>query len=112
MWDWIRAYGTPLYETFWRIRGMQEYKFIYKKSLTQELLDFGLAVEEVNKIAQTIYEELQAEASIHFGQPYFNTATIAGLLRMMVKRLAERYNKPLKIEEKFPRTPWWVSEVQ
>src|SRR5699024_4292664 len=31
MWDWIRAYGTSLYGTFWTIQGMKEYEFIYKK---------------------------------------------------------------------------------
>ena len=25
MWDWLRAYGVPLYDTFWTIQGMDEY---------------------------------------------------------------------------------------
>ena len=32
MWDWLRAYGTPFYDIFWKIRAYEEYKFIYKKS--------------------------------------------------------------------------------
>ena len=35
MWDWIKAYKVPLYETFWSIRGMKEYEFIYKKELSE-----------------------------------------------------------------------------
>ena len=39
MWDWIRAYGVPFYETFWNMRGMQEYKFMYHKNLSDEISD-------------------------------------------------------------------------
>ena len=39
MWDWVKAYGVPLYGTFWFIRGMKEYQFIYHKTIRQELAD-------------------------------------------------------------------------
>lgn len=32
------------------------------------------------------------EASLHFGQSYFNTATIAGVFRMLLKKLAKEYS--------------------
>lgn len=37
MWDWIRAYGVPFYDTFWIIMGRKEYKFIYGHSFEKEL---------------------------------------------------------------------------
>lgn len=39
MWDWIKAYNVPFYETFWQIRGAKEYEFIYKKKVSQEIRD-------------------------------------------------------------------------
>ena len=51
MWDWIRAYGVPLYDTFWDLLGMREYKFIYKKDFFEEFIDIGITdTEEVRKI--------------------------------------------------------------
>ena len=51
------------------------------------------------------------EASIHFGQPYFNTVTMAGIYRMMLKRFAAEHNVefPLKSHDETPKTPWWVN---
>ena len=36
MWDWIRAYGVPFYNTFWGILGRKEYQFIYGYSVPEE----------------------------------------------------------------------------
>ena len=48
------------------------------------------ATDMLTKHVQTLSEK----ASVHFGQPYFNTATVAGLMRMMVKEIA----RELKVE--------------
>jgi len=87
MWDWIKAYRVPDYETFWIIRGMQEYEFIYKKSPLQELLDLGLSSDKVDKAIKNIYKDFHEKTSTHFSQQYLNSATIAGLIRMMIKKL-------------------------
>ena len=51
MWDWIRAYSVPLYETFWSIMGIKEYEFIYKKSFVRELANIissaGLEFDDI-----------------------------------------------------------------
>jgi len=108
MWDWIKAYKVPYYEEFWKIRGMQEYKFIYKKSIVQELLDLGFTKKEIEYEAKEIYEELLNETSYHFGQPYLNSVTMAGLLRMMIKKLAYKHGKQLTSSETKPNKPWWI----
>ena len=43
MWDWLRAYGVPLYDTFWTIQGMDEYKKIYGVSVMEEFRSRGLS---------------------------------------------------------------------
>lgn len=116
MWDWIRAYGVPLYGTFWSIRGMKEYQFIYHKTIRQELVDIlmraGIAPDnkEVIKVTEGYMREMCQQASVHFAQPYFNVATIAGIYRMMLKALAKKYGVSFPIpteNESTSRTPWW-----
>ena len=68
MWDWIKAYRVPFYDTFWSILGQKEYEFIYKKTVIQELEDLGITEpEEIKEKFAYINKELVKEASIHFG---------------------------------------------
>ena len=108
MWDWIRAYGVPFYETFWNIRGIYEYKFIYKRSPMDELVLLGITDPDQFRDE---YKKVKREASNHFGQPYLNSVTVAGLFRMALKEIAKKRGKSLvSVEEMHstPRTPWWM----
>lgn len=93
MWDWIKAYRVPYYDTFWGIQGMKEYEFIYKKSVNEEveyiLSQTDLCKDQLEEILQKTFAAVKKEASIHFGQPYFNTATMAGMYRMAFQTLAK-----------------------
>jgi len=118
MWDWIYAYKIALYETFWSIMGMKEYKFIYQKGVMDEIKDIIAAskVSENPEYLETLFnihlQATQKEASIHFGQPYFNSATMAGRYRMMLKEIARSLNVafPLKYtNENKPTKPWWTT---
>lgn len=97
MWDWIKAYKVPFYETFWQIRGEKEYEFIYKKKISEEIQDIldqcgkSSSDAEVEAVLAQCIKSVSKEASIHFGQPYFNTATMAGLYRMMLKSFADSF---------------------
>jgi len=87
IWDWLKAYKSTFYETFWFNRGMLEYEFIYKKKFTQEIIDLGMDHDMLEKQYKEIFENLFKKVSTHFAQPYMNSATIAGLFRMMIKNL-------------------------
>ena len=86
MWDWIRAYKTSLYDTFWIIQGMKEYEIIYKKSLNEEFEENNISYN--SNFEKSIKEEIR-NASYHFGDQYMNSATIAGIIRMIIKRYRE-----------------------
>lgn len=83
MWDWIRAYATPFYDTFWMIQGIKEYETIYGKSFNEELKKQNLVNKE--KLISLFQEELH-NTTYHFGSPYLNSATIAGVLRIILKK--------------------------
>lgn len=117
MWDWIKAYGVPFYGSFWFVRGRKEYQFVYGKTISQELADIFMYVgiapdsKEAVEVTKSCMQEMCQQASFHFGQPYFNTATLAGLFRMLLKSLAQKYKVsfPIPLEnEATHRTPWWV----
>ena len=116
MWDWIRAYGVPFYETFWQILGMKEYRFIYKVNFEQEIADIlrAAGLEYNDEIQNTINDTIQQvkkDAGIHYGHPEFNTATMAGIYRMAAKRIAAIYGVAFPINREKgeePATPWWA----
>jgi len=116
MWDWIKAYSVPFYNTFWGILGAKEYEFVYGKSVAQEIKDILNSAEieyneAVEKIIKDIQYETMANAGVHFGHPYFNTATMAGIHRMTLKKFANYYGIvfPLCADQKDePKVPWWL----
>jgi len=112
MWDWIKAYKVPFYDTFWGIMGMREYEFIYHKTVMKEIRDMKLfspdQEEELENAMKEIMREVAAMTSYHFGQPYMNTATVAGGYRMALKKLARRYGKSFPTTPTISERPWWI----
>lgn len=115
MWDWIKAYKVAYYDTFWDYMGLKEYKFIYGKTVSSELAiirKFAPNID-VDKVIKEAMKKLKGKASVHFGQPYFNNATIAGLYRLMIEDIAKTCNVPFPIQEeetKKRKKPWWYEE--
>jgi hypothetical protein len=89
MWDWLIAYGTAHYETFWLLAGFREYEFIYKRSISDELNFLGMSGKnEMGEFAQTALKDSIQKTTRHFGHSFPNAATIAGALRMALKAAA------------------------
>lgn len=83
MWDWLRAYGTPFYDTFWVKQGIKEYEFIYHKSLKEEFEERN--IDDFEKFNKIVEEQIQ-QTTFHYGHPYLNSATFAGVLRISLKK--------------------------
>lgn len=97
---------------------MREYRFIYKHS-------FGSAVNYIKdhaKISKSDAEiecfikhkikKVQENASIHWGQNYWNTATYAGQYRMLIKALAEYLGVDIKsLADIKEDTVWWYYDM-
>ena len=114
MWDWIRAYKVTFYGTFWVLMGMREYKHMYRKSFSSEINDIlecaGVHRSHIDELIKENMRIIGNEASNHFGQPYFNASTIAGLYRMMLKRITKELGISFPIEnsrESRLVAPWW-----
>lgn len=85
MWDWLKSYAVPFYDTFWIDQGYEEYEKIYSISITDELKKRNIFEKSELKRFNDIFEKQCKNASYHFGDPHFNIATIAGILRMSFK---------------------------
>ena len=103
MWDWLKAYKVPMYGSFEAIMAQREYKFIYGKNFEQELEDIFSRANLT--LSDEIYSEINSqiakvirETENHFGQPYLNISTIAGVYRMVLKETAKRYAVKFPIE--------------
>lgn len=90
MWDWLNAYAVPFYDTFWSIQGMLEYERIYGVSFREELRKRGIKRENQDEINE-IFKCQVEKASYHFGDPYLNVATLAGIYRMVLKEYDLRH---------------------
>lgn len=67
MWDWLRAYAVPLYDTFWDHLGRKEYEFIYHKSFYSELVDLGITdPAEANKLMEHFLPQIIKEVGHHY----------------------------------------------
>jgi len=64
MWDWLRAYGVPFYDTFWWVNGIEEYKKIYGRSYAEELRTRGISPED--PAFKAVLDEQRQKASYHF----------------------------------------------
>lgn len=118
MWDWIRAYGVPFYGTFWNIIAKKEYKFIYHKSVEKEIVDILCSAgksrcdKEIDELIKKNVCLLDEQASTYFGQYYFNSATMAGLYRIMLKNIAKSLGVCFPVKnrcENKVESPWWLN---
>lgn len=82
MWDWIKSYKVLFYDTFWFLQGLDEYENIYGITFENDLVQHNIDEKDFNNLDLKF---LFQKASIHFGDPHFNRATIAGLLRIFIK---------------------------
>ncbi|EDU36470.1 MULTISPECIES: HNH endonuclease [Clostridium] len=79
MWDWLSAYGTTFYDTFWAIQGIKE----YNKSLKEEFEVRN--IKDINKFKEIVTEQIE-KTTFHYGHPYLNSATLAGVIRSVLKK--------------------------
>ena len=98
MLDWIKAHREEYPHDFWLHAAMREYAFIYGKSVEEEIRNLlercgkrdSEHEEEAFAQLKLLSNEASVKATCHFGQPYFNTATQAGLLKIALKELSIR----------------------
>lgn len=91
MWDWLMAYKSAFYNTFWQDEGLREYKFLYKRTMDEDLGFLAQnGVDTSFEALKPVISEAVNNSMRHFGQACPNKATAAGMYRMMIKDLARQ----------------------
>lgn len=70
---------------------MEEYEKIYRTKFENDIEPFEkhITSEEAKELINIDMKNL---ATNHFGQSYLNSATIAGLMRILIKKLRVKFN--------------------
>jgi hypothetical protein len=82
-WDWLKAQKATFYDTYWILRGMQEYSKIYKEEITESMLRLNNLTHEA---FSAFLKEQTNFVAIHFGEGRLNPSTIAGIMRSFIKQ--------------------------
>lgn len=88
MWDWIKSFRNPFYDTFWQNQAMQEYERIYHKSFLEELKERNILS---NHSALAFWNLKTGKTSYHFGHPYKNVSTITGKYKLHLDAFDAKY---------------------
>jgi hypothetical protein len=91
MWRWLRATNVPLYETYWTIRGFEEFEVMFGRRPLEFILKAGV---DGHALTADFKESLDGEfekAVIHFGEGRLNPSTIACVIAEAEKKLADRH---------------------
>lgn len=88
MWDWIKSFHNPFYDTFWQNRAMKEYERIYHKDFLEELQDRNIIS---NHAALNFWNLKTGRTSYHFGHPYGNVSTITGNYKLHLDAFDAKY---------------------
>lgn len=88
MWDWIKSFRNPFYDTFWQNQAMQEYERIYHKSFLEELKERNILS---NHSSLAFWNLKTGKTSYHFGHPYKNVSTITGKYKLHLDAFDAKY---------------------
>jgi hypothetical protein len=80
MWVWLRAHAASFYGTYWQVRGLREYEYIYKEKPFAGLSDIESVMPKVNAALEVYFKK----TSTHWGQGKVNPSTVAWLIRQVI----------------------------
>lgn len=87
MWIWLRAHAADFYKTYWYLRGIREYEFIFgvKPFLGLESGNYLPKFKDgINKYFK--------DTSTHWGQGKINQATFAWVIRQVEMEVQQNLN--------------------
>ncbi|MFD2755637.1 HNH endonuclease [Comamonas terrae] len=85
MWTWLKAHAVPYYGSYWQLRGLQEYEFVFGTKPFKDLDSLPDFEDQLKAMAK----ELSGTTSTHWGQGKLNPSTVAWLIHQVEQRLAK-----------------------
>ena len=87
MWIWIHAHATPLYETFWSIRGEKEFEKMFGRKPFSNIDNDSVSTKDLESLGRAAMNS----AIVHFGEGHMNPSTIACILYEVEKNIQKNY---------------------
>jgi hypothetical protein len=91
MWTWLRATCVPFYDTYWTVRGWNEFELMFGRP---PLLWLDAANIDRHAVHEAFQEMLAGEierATLHFGEGRLNPSTIACIMMEAETKLADQF---------------------
>ena len=85
MWLWLRAHAVPLYDTYWTLRGMEEFEKIFKRKPFSDITDDKCSEEKKRAMFSVLFRKV----SVHYGEGRLNPATLAWMLAQIEKQIKD-----------------------
>lgn len=90
MWIWIRATAVGFYDSYWLVRGLQEFESMFGRKPFS-----GPEFTQIDPShIQNLVRESTRRATIHFGEGRMGPSTIAGLCALIEERLTGTFPSP------------------
>jgi ribosomal protein L37E len=83
MWQWLRAHAVPLYDTYWTIRGFDEFEKLFKRKPFADV-PHDFSRDEIDEMLSTYMRDVIH----HFGEGRLNPSTIAWVLARVEQQIA------------------------
>jgi hypothetical protein len=91
---------VPFYDTYWTLRGFQEYETIYRRKPFSDIPEPQITGERVSALLGPLFKRV----IVHFGEGRLNPSTIAWCIREVEKQLRSD-NRPTTALEPTPTAP-------
>ena len=83
MWIWLRATHVPFYDTYWSLRGAQEFKAMFGH---QPFSGPHFTDDRLDKAKAILRSEI-SRATIHWGEGRLNPSTIASIYALVEEQI-------------------------
>jgi hypothetical protein len=83
VWRWLRSHAVSFYNTYWTIRGMDEFEKLFERKPFADVSD-DFSHEKINEMLSTYMRSV----THHFGEGRLNPSTIAWILAQVEQQIA------------------------
>jgi len=88
MWIWLRATHSPRYDSYWTIRGEEEFKRMFNRKPFTYINEDRINMDDLRELANDEFKK----TIIHFGEGGLNPSTIACIFAEIELKLKSKRN--------------------
>lgn len=97
MWRWLRSTCVSFYDTYWTIRGWEEFEVMFGRKPLDWIGSLGSKVPDLAQEFEAEIEKEFRKTVIHFGEGRLNPSTVACVLAEIEQTVASRHGVTLPV---------------